>query len=67
MKYYEIEGAVFRQDTGPLEVYRDARGDKPGYWEKYSGDAHRVKMGSNELSLAEVGPYMGVKPAKAAA
>ena len=67
MKYYEIEGAVFRQDTGPLEVYCDGKGDKPGYWEKYSGDAHRVKMGSNELTLAEVKPYMDVKLDKAGA
>jgi hypothetical protein len=57
MKYYEVEGAVFRQDDGPLEVYQDGN---PGKWAPYTGDTHRIHMQSNILTLEEVTPYMDV-------
>lgn len=53
-RYYEVEGAVFRQQQSqPMEIYygRDQ-------WKPYKGDEFRVTRMSNPMSLDEVKPYM---------
>ena len=54
-RYYEVEGAVFRQAGGAMEVYSE----RTGNWKPYEGDADRVLRLSNPMSLEEVQPYMG--------
>lgn len=63
MRYYEVEGAVMREDADekkPMELYVGG-----GKWKKYTGDEFRVYRQSNEMSLEEVKPYMDVERAKA--
>lgn len=56
-KYFEVEGAVFRQVANqPLEIYF---GD--GEWKKYTGDSDRVFRMSHPCTLEEVKPYMDVQ------
>lgn len=58
-KYYEVEGAVFRQRKGvPIEIFSQ----KSGEWKPYKGDASRVYGQSNPMSLDDVRPYMDVEP-----
>lgn len=60
MNYYEVEGAVMREDDGkPMELYHGN-----GKWVPYTGDAFRVYRQSNELTLDEVKPYMDVERPK---
>lgn len=55
IQYYEVEGAVFRQQPGkPMEVY----GCRSHQWKPYQGDEFRVTRMSNPMSLDEVKPYM---------
>lgn len=59
-KYYEVEGAVFRQQSGvPLELFNQ----KSGEFRPYKGDATRVFGQSNPMTLDEVRAYMDVEPA----
>ena len=63
-KYYEVEGAVFRDESGNLEVFSD----RTGKWKTYEGDADRVYRLSNPMTLEEVQPYMAApdeRPAQA--
>lgn len=64
-KYYEVEGAVFRESNGgKMEVYSE----RTGQWKPYEGDVSRVYRLSNPMTLEEVQPYMGEasqEPAKA--
>lgn len=54
VRYYEVEGAVFRERKGEaLEIYFGG-----GKWNPYQGDAFRVRQLSNPMSLDEVRPYM---------
>ncbi len=56
VKYYEVEGAVFRKPAEkPMEVYFDGQG-----WTKYKGDDSRIYRMSHVLTLEEVKPYMDV-------
>lgn len=55
IQYYEVEGAVFREQPGrPMEVF----GCKSHEWKPYQGDPFRVRRMSNPMSLDEVRPYM---------
>lgn len=59
IKYYEVEGAVFRERPGAdMEVFVNQTGE----WEPYEGDEGRVLRMSNPMSLEEVRPYMDVEP-----
>ncbi|UVE18350.1 hypothetical protein NVV93_02810 [Pseudomonas sp. LS44] len=53
-KYYEVEGAVFREGARGLEVY-SAKDDD---FEPYQGDPWRVYRLSNPMSLEEVQPFI---------
>lgn len=54
-RYYEVEGAVFREIGGRMEVYSD----RLGAFKPYEGDDGRVRRLSHPMSLEEVKPYMG--------
>lgn len=57
-QFFEVEGAVFRERGGKMEVFlQDSGAFKP-----YQGDADRVRRLSNPMSLEEVRPYMDVEP-----
>lgn len=53
-KFYEVDGAVFREGDGHMEVYVH----RSGSWEPYKGDEYRVRRLSNPMSLEEVKAYM---------
>lgn len=62
-RYYEVEGAVFRElDGRVMEVWSRRRGD----FVPYQGDESRVRRMSNPMSLEEVRPYMGESAAQGA-
>ena len=61
-KYYEVEGAVFREQAGKLEVFSD----RTGQYKPYEGDADRVYRLSNPMTEEEVKPYMGKPESKPA-
>lgn len=59
IQYFEVEGAVFRQQAGQdMEVFLNSSGK----WGPYQGDANRVLRMSNPMSLEEVRPYMDRDP-----
>lgn len=47
MRYFECEGALFRGESFPAEVYHD------GNFVRYRGDAARVYHFGNEISESE--------------
>lgn len=62
-RFFEVEGAVFRERGGKLELFMQDTGN----WSPYTGDAARVYRMSNPMSLEEVRPYMDVEPQAEAA
>jgi len=59
-QYFEVEGAVFRDAGGKMEVYLE----RTGQWKPYEGDVDRVRRLSNPMTLDEVKPYMGEQKAE---
>jgi hypothetical protein len=57
--YYEVEGAVFREEHGDDGVRMQVYSDRSASWSPYKGDWSRVRSQSNPMSLEEVKPYMG--------
>lgn len=57
-RFFEVEGAVFRERAGKMEVFLQDSGE----FKPYEGDADRVRRLSNPMSLEEVRPYMDVEP-----
>lgn len=57
-RYYEVEGAVFREAEGRMHVFDE----DVGKFTPYDGDRTRVRRQSNVLTLEEVKPYMTVRP-----
>jgi hypothetical protein len=53
-KYYEVEGAVFRDGGGEMEVFSD----RQQVFSPYTGDVWRVLRLSNPMTLEEVAPFM---------
>lgn len=59
VQYFEVEGAVFRQQEGQdMEVFLN----RSGQWSPYQGDAGRVLRMSHPMSMEEVRPYMDRDP-----
>lgn len=61
--YYEVDGAVFLDDGGKMQVYSE----KTKAFKPYEGDVDRVYRMSNPMSLEEVKPYMAGQDADQAA
>jgi hypothetical protein len=54
-QYYEVEGAIFRENSaGEMEVFSDRR----QVCNLYTGDVWRVFRLSNPMTLEEVAPFM---------
>lgn len=53
MRYFEYDGALFRGERFPAEVYRD------GNFVRYEGDAARVYTFGNEISEDEAKALAG--------
>lgn len=52
MRYYESEGALFRGERFPVEVFRN------GEFVRYEGDVARVYMFGNEIAEDEAKAMM---------
>lgn len=58
-KFYEVEGAVFRKQSGqPMEIMNQTSGK----FTVYKGDSLRVMEKSNPMSLEQAREYMDVQP-----
>ena len=55
-KYYEVEGAVFRDPPDcKMEIYNSETKE----WKPYTGDRFRVTRQSNPMTLAEINADLG--------
>lgn len=53
MRYFECEGALFRGESFPAEVYQN------GNFVRYKGDAAKVYLSGDEITEGEAKKMMG--------